>query len=196
MNPTPTTSPATEHPASAALTATTRPAWTALAVVARPVGAALLAVSCCLAAGCSSDEAVHPPSTSPNAIPTTPAGNPLKLSDLPHDPQVIWREDLDYDRTATNEDVTLVPGSYEIRAVCSAPAALKISANGGAPQDLTCSTAYAPGLKICTTKPGLTLTLRRTSDPQVDLVWQLGRTTPTNCPTTPPTTTPTGPARG
>ncbi|GAA1548479.1 hypothetical protein GCM10009804_01020 [Kribbella hippodromi] len=164
----------------------------------RPAGAALLAVTCYLSASCSAGGAADPPSTAPTAgpSPTTAGAGPVELKDLPHDPQVIWREDLNYDRAASNQDVTLAPGSYEVRAVCSAPAALKISADGGAPQDLACSTSYAPGLKLCTTKPGLFLTLRRTSDPQVDLVWQLGRTSPTKCPTPQPTATPTGAARG
>jgi hypothetical protein len=170
---------------------------------ARVVGASFVALACCLATGCSSSgNADKPPSTgdtSPSAAPsTTTSGSPgpLNISDLPSDPQVIWREDINYDKTAANQDLTLAPGTYEVRAVCSASAALKISANAGQRQDLACSTAYGPGLKVCITKPGLFLNLERTSDPKVDLIWQLGKAAASKCTTNAPSApTPTGTAR-
>jgi hypothetical protein len=171
---------------------------------ARVVSASLVAVAFCVAAGCSSTGTTGGPpasqNTSPSVVPTTTTSGegPLKISDLPTDPQVIWREDLNYDRTATNQDLTLAPGTYEVRAICSAPAALKISANGGQLQNLACSTAYEPGVKVCISKPGLFLNLQRTSDPSVDLVWQLGRAQGSKCSSGSPATTPspTGTARG
>jgi hypothetical protein len=170
---------------------------------ARVVGASLATIAFCAAAGCSSTgEAGGSPSskeTSPSVVPTTTSsgGGPLTISDLPADPQVIWREDLNDDRTASNQDLTLAPGTYEVRAVCSTPAALKISANGAQAKDLACSTAYGPGVKVCISKPGLFLSLQRTSDPSVDLVWQLGRAQGSKCSSNSPTTpSPTGTARG
>lgn len=172
----------------------------------RAVGASIAVVACYGLVGCSSGNdaggSPSPEGTSPSGSPSSttpgPNANRLKISDLPSDPQVIWREDVDFDRSATNQDLSLAPGTYEVRAVCTAPAALKISTNGGPLKDLACSTAYGPGLKVCATKAGLLLQLQRTSEPSVDLVWQLSKTNAGQCSPTPPPTVPapTGTARG
>jgi hypothetical protein len=94
----------------------------------------------------------------------------------------IWREDANYDKgPINNEDLTLPAGQYELQAVCSTSTEVRIAVNNGKPRSMTCSETLAPGLKICTTKPGLFVSLTRGTGPTSDLVWGLKKIAPQKC---------------
>jgi hypothetical protein len=94
---------------------------------------------------------------------------------------VLWREDVNYDsKTVNNEDLTLPAGAYQVQAVCTA-GRVKVSANHSSSTEVGCTGALGPGLNICTTKPGLFVSVERLAGPLGDLVWQVKKVSAQRC---------------
>jgi hypothetical protein len=152
-----------------------------------------VAATCAAAAGCSArnDTVLSAPPSSPVAAAPRPSGTSsstpraepdlLTADSVGSMAGVVWREDINYETSAaSNEDLSVPAGAYELQAVCTA-GRVKLTANRTTSMELGCSGALGPGLKVCTTRTGVFASVARLHGPVGDLVWQLKRVSGHHC---------------